>query len=66
MIETSRLYRLPDVQWFTGKVTRDTVFHSFFVYTCAPTHWRENWRNISGFSVRFRSRYFTFVVWRQL
>jgi len=58
--------RLPDVQCFAGKVKSATNdFRSYFLYDCAPCHWRENWRNIAGFSVRWRKRYFMLCVWRK-
>lgn len=27
---------------------------SFFLYSCDPTHWRQNWRNIRGFAIKFQ------------
>ena len=55
---------LPDIEIIFDK-TASKGRHSYFLYRCAPTKWRENWRNISGFSIRVGRYYLLFCVWRK-
>lgn len=57
--------KLPLIEIWAGKSRSRKRWHSYFVYQCSPTHWRENWRNISGFNLVGFGKYLTVAVWKQ-
>jgi hypothetical protein len=56
--------KLPLIEVFAGQSHSRKKNRGCFLYSTGPTHWRENWREISGFSVHAFGKYLTLCVWK--